>query len=402
MQTRPRTRNDLGTRPPRSRGGWRVGAALLLATILIGTLVRPGWADDGPAGQSGQSAPGSGLTTLRAAIQERLAAAGGQWSVSVGVPGVSEAAIALNADRHVLSASLFKLVLLVEALRQQRAGEFDLNERLAMTPRAVAILRPLPSTLRIGETMAAATAVERMITVSSNTGAVLVGERIGWIRSQHTVAQLGLYATSMASPPRTTAADMQRLLRLIAGEPADPQLLHPDDAAVMRHLLSQQRINDRVPPELLQAGLIAHKTGDLTRLLHDAGLITGPGGPIAVVLMATDFDNRSEAVAAIVDVYRLVYQAAEVGTFPAAIPVSSVAVAPASDPAPRPTQTGAAAVPTATAQPTAAVPQPIVDPIGSCEPLPSTEQRGGPSAWMAKVLALVRHAPGLLARPLPR
>ena len=173
---------------------------------------------------------------MRAAIQERLVAAGGQWSVSVGVPGAPEATIALNADRTVLAASLFKLVLLVEALRLQRAGELDLDERLAMTPRAVAILRPLPVTLRVGETMLAAVAVERMITVSSNTGAVLIGERVGWRRSQATVARLGLHATSMASPPMTTAADMQRLLRLIAGEPADPQLLHPDDAAVMRYL----------------------------------------------------------------------------------------------------------------------------------------------------------------------
>ena len=321
MRTRPGIRHNLGTRPPRGRGGRQVAAALLLAALLLGTLVRPGWADDGPAGQVGQPAATSGLSALHAAIQERLAAAGGAWSVSVGVPGVPEAAIALNADRTVIAASLFKLVLLVEALRLQRAGEFDLDERLAMTPRAVAILRPLPVTLRVGETMPAAVAVERMITVSDNTGAVLVGERIGWLRSQETVAQLGLHATSMSSPPRTTAADMQRLLRLIAGEPANPQLLHPDDAAVMRYLLSQQRINDRVPPELLQAGLIAHKTGDLARLLHDAGLITGPAGPIAVALMATDFDNRNEVVAAMVDVYRLIYRAAEAGILPAVQPV---------------------------------------------------------------------------------
>ena len=367
MQTRPGTGRNLGTRPPRLRRSWQVGGALLLATVLFVPLVRPGWAVDGPAGQVEQPAPASGLSALRAAIEERLIAAGGQWSVSVGVPGVPEAAIALSADRRVRSASLFKLVLLVEALRQQRAGELDLDERLAMTPRAVAILRPLPVTLRIGETMLAATAVERMITVSSKTGAVLVGERIGWIRSQHTVAQLGLHATSMASPPMTTAADMQRLLRLIAGEPADPQLLHPDDAAVMRSLLSQQRINDRVPPELLQAGLIAHKTGDLTQLLHDAGLITGPGGPIAVVLMATDFPSRQGAVAAMVDVYRLIYQAAAAGVFPAAALPGSVPPAPAAPlPTAQPKSQPSPPAATATPAPAPAAQPAIGDPNAAC------------------------------------
>ena len=231
----------------------------------------------------------------------------------------------------------------------------------------MAILRPLPVTLRVGETMPAAVAVERMITVSSNTGAVLVGERVGWRRSQETVARLGLHATSMASPPMTTAADMQRLLRLIAGEPADPQLLHPDDAAVMRYLLSQQRINDRVPPELLQAGLIAHKTGDLTQLLHDAGLITGPDGPIAVVLMATDFPSRQDAVAAMVDVYRLIYQAAAAGVFPAAVIPSSGPPAPAAPlPTAQPTSQPSPPAATATPAPAPAAQPAIVDPDAAC------------------------------------
>ena len=351
MQTRPGAGRNLGTRPPRLRRSRQVGAALLLATMLFVPLVQPGWADDGPAGQP---SPASGVSALRSAIQERLSAAGGRWAVSVGVPGVPEATIAINAERRVLSASLFKLVLLVEALRLHRAGELDLNERLVMTPAALALLQPLPSTLGLGESMVAAAAMERMITVSSNTGAVLVGQRVGWRRAQATVARLGLHATSMASQPTTTAADMQRLLRLIAGEPANPQLLHPDDAATMRHLLAQQRINDRVPPELQQAGLIAHKTGDLPRLLHDAGLITGPGGPIAVVLMATDFNDRNSAVAAMRGVYRAIYQAAAAGVLPAAVISSSGSLAPL--PTAQPAGQAPPAVATATPAPTPAAP----------------------------------------------
>ncbi len=367
MQTRSGAGQNLGTPPPRRRCPWQVAVALLLATVLFVPPVQPGWADDGPTGQVEQPSPASGLSTLRSTIQERLSAAGGQWSVSVGVPGAPEGAIAINADRPVLSASLFKLVLLVEALRLRRAGEFDFNERLVMTPAALALLQPLPSALRPGETMIAAEAVETMITVSSNTGAILIGQRVGWIRSQETVAQLGLGTTSMASQPTTTATDMQRLLRLIAGEPADPQLLHPDDAATMRHLLSQQRINDRVPPELHQAGLIAHKTGDLPRLLHDAGLITGPGGPIAVVLMVTEFPARDRAVAAMRDVYRAIYQAAVAGILPAVVIPSSAPPAPAPPLSPaQPTGQPPPPAVTATPAPAPVTPLAIGDPNAAC------------------------------------
>ena len=372
MQTRPGAGRNLGTRPLRLRRSRQVGAALLLATMLFVPLVQPGWADDGSAGQVEQPALTSGLSALRSTIQQHVTAAGGQWSVSVGVPGAPEGTIALDADRRVLSASLFKLVLLVEALRLHRAGELALDERLVMTPAALALLQPLPSTLRLGESMAAATALERMITVSSNTGAILIGQRVGWRRSQATVARLGLHATSMASQPTTTAADMQRLLRLIAGEPADPQLLHPDDAATMRYLLGQQRINDRVPPELHQAGLIAHKTGDLPQLLHDAGLITGPGGPIAVVLMVTEFTDRDSAIAAMRDVYRAIYQAAAAGVFPAAVILSNASLAPA---VPIPT-----AQPASQAPPAAATATPATQPVPSETPNPTETKQPAEAA----------------------
>ena len=376
MQTRPGAGRNLGTRPLRLRRSRQVGAALLLATMLFVPLVQPGWADDGSAGQVEQPALTSGLSALRSTIQQHVTAAGGQWSVSVGVPGAPEGTIALDADRRVLSASLFKLVLLVEALRLHRAGELALDERLVMTPPALALLQPLPSTLRLGESMAATTALERMITVSSNTGAILIGQRVGWRRSQETVARLGLHATSMASQPTTTAADMQRLMRLIAGEPADPQLLHPDDAATMRHLLGQQRINDRVPPELHQAGFIAHKTGDLPRLVHDAGLINGPGGPIVVVLMATELHDRNGAVAAMRDIYRAIYQAAEAGILPAAAIPSSGPLAPA---APLPTAQPASQAPPAAATATPA-PTPAAQPVPSETPNPTETKQPAEAA----------------------
>ena len=316
----------------RLRFSRRSSAALLFSTMVSGPLARPGWAYEGPTGEVEEPFQAHSISALRSVIQRRLSFAGGQWSVSVGIPGTSVATIAINSGRRLLAASLFKLVLLVEALRLHRVGELHLDEPLMMTPAAMALLGQLPSTVRPGQTMAAATAIERMITVSSNTGAVLIGQRVGWRRAQATVERLGLRATTMGSPPMTTAADMQRLLRLIAGEPADSRLLHPDDAATMRRLLSRQEINDRVPPELHQAGLIAHKTGDLTGLLHDAGLITARDGPVAVVLMATEFGSRSAVVAAMRDVYRAIYQAAEAGILPATafsrstLPLPSIAL----------------------------------------------------------------------------
>jgi hypothetical protein len=52
--------------------------------------------------------------------------------------------------------------------------------------------------------------------------------------------------------------------------------------------LLRQRVNDRIPSRLPPDARVAHKTGNLPGVMHDAGLIYTPAGPIAVVLLAGD------------------------------------------------------------------------------------------------------------------
>ena len=91
----------------------------------------------------------------------------------------------------------------------------------------------------------------------------------------------------------TTAGDMAHLFeQLVAGT-----VLSPGTSAEMLALLSRQEIDDRIPADLPPGTRVAHKTGDLDALLHDAGVIYAPKGPIVVVLMAdeiTDYDATIE------------------------------------------------------------------------------------------------------------
>ena len=49
--------------------------------------------------------------------------------------------------------------------------------------------------------------------------------------------------------------------------------------------LERQQINDRLPAQLPSDVVIAHKTGNLTGLAHDAGIIFTKTGPRVVVAM---------------------------------------------------------------------------------------------------------------------
>src|SRR5207253_1497441 len=79
----------------------------------------------------------------------------------------------------------------------------------------------------------------------------------------------------------------------------------------MLDLLSRQQHNDRLPVPLPLNIRLAHKTGELPKLRHDAGIVQAPGGAYVVVVMDEDAPTEAEARAAIVDISQAVYAALE-------------------------------------------------------------------------------------------
>src|SRR3712207_3275672 len=126
-----------------------------------------------------------------------------------------------------------------------------------------------------------------MVTVSSNAAAAMLLERLGgeeqvtrnargWGLSEHTE----ITKERAFSSPR----DVGQLLVAIATD----QAVSPEASAFMRGLLAGQRANDRLPLALPLDVLVAHKTGELVRLRHDAGIIYAPSGTYVVVAMVED------------------------------------------------------------------------------------------------------------------
>src|SRR5439155_23798874 len=84
----------------------------------------------------------------------------------------------------------------------------------------------------------------------------------------------------------------------------------------MLDLLGAQQHNDRLPAPLPLNVRVAHKTGELPGLRHDAGIVFAPSGKYVLVAMVDDAPSESEARAAIVDISRSVYAALEQGAIP--------------------------------------------------------------------------------------
>lgn len=90
----------------------------------------------------------------------------------------------------------------------------------------------------------------------------------------------------------TTPADMVRLFALLL----DGAVVSPEASQEMLDLLAQQTITDRLPVRLPPGTRVAHKTGNLPGIVHDAGVIYAPAGPVIVVVLSEDAEDEGAVI----------------------------------------------------------------------------------------------------------
>jgi beta-lactamase class A len=230
----------------------------------------------------------------------------------------------VNGQQTFDSASLYKLVVLADAYEQQAAGTFSFTEPLTIEPRHSVDNPPeFQLTDPIQTTTGAAT--RAMIQMSDNPSAAALRERLGFDAVAAEPAHLGMTHTELGANFVTTADDIAHFFdRLYHGAIVDPQ----SSNQMLQILLSQQE-NDLIPAALPAGVVVAHKTGELDTVLHDAGIVYAPAGDYVLVTM-TQFDgNYPAAIDAIHAVSKLVYDAYRGSTPPTTTTTKSVSNAAA-------------------------------------------------------------------------
>ena len=185
-----------------------------------------------------------------------------------------------NATDVFITASLYKLIVLAEAYEQAEAGTFSFDDSISIG----------------GAYVTTGTEAARlMIQVSDNATAEAL--RLGLGRDLVAAApdRLGMTSTVLGTDFTTTAADIAHFFAsLHAGRVVSPQ-----SDAEMRELLLGQQVRDRIPA-LLPAGTeIAHKTGNLDFLAHDAGIVYSPAVPFVLVLLTESGTTQEQGREAI-------------------------------------------------------------------------------------------------------
>ncbi|MBK7786002.1 MAG: serine hydrolase [Gemmatimonadetes bacterium] len=227
------------------------------------------------------------------------------------------------------AASTMKVPVLIELGRRIESGELRWSDTLPVRNRFHSIvdgsefhLDPADDSdatlyAREGRGVAIAELARLMIARSSNLAANLLIERLDPIRVNGTAHTLGAdsiavlrgvedgKAYALGRNNTTTARDLARLLDAIArGRAAGPAT-----TAVLLELLLAQEFNAGIPAGLPPGVRVAHKTGEITGITHDAAIVyPAARGPYVLVVLTRGFTDRREAERLMAELSGIVYR----------------------------------------------------------------------------------------------
>jgi beta-lactamase class A len=257
------------------------------------------------------------FSARRLAVEKVIGESGAEVSVAYRLLDGSEEWM-YEADKVYHAASTMKVAVMIELFREESLKELSLSETLEIknefksvvdgSPYAMAMGDDSDATVyqNIGKTMTLEDLNRQMITVSSNFATNLLIDRLGVKNVQATVESMGAYglkvrrgvedqkAFDLGIINETTARGLFVLLNAIARGTA----VSKDASEKMVEVLAGQKFNDGIPAGLPPGTKVAHKTGTITRVHHDAAIVYGEK-PCVLVILTRGIEKEADSDALI-------------------------------------------------------------------------------------------------------
>ena len=234
-----------------------------------------------------------------------------------------------NADHYFHAASTMKLAVLLGVFRQVERGELTLDAPVHIRNRFTSIVNQEPFMLdlgrdadpdvygHLGKTLTVRELAYWMITKSSNLATNLLVEVVGIGTIQLALDELEIDGVRVLRGVEDTAAfnaglnnevtanGLLKLLRSIA----DGKAYSQNASDEMLKIMLEQQYRSGIPAGLPKAASarVAHKTGNISTVHHDAGIVYLDDRKPYVLVILTQFSVENGRGTAVADVSRDIY-----------------------------------------------------------------------------------------------
>ena len=271
------------------------------------------------------------LAELESAIDSAFSSHQGDYAIAFKDLASGEE-IHINEKEEFHAASTMKTPVMIEIFRQVEEGNFSLQDSILVINEFRSIVSGKPFSLdinqdsgdslynKIGSKVSIKDMMVDMIIHSSNFATNLLIEKVDAKKVTETMRKLGaedimvlrgvedIEAYEAGLSNTTTAYDLLLIFEKIAegkavGETTDRQMIE---------ILLQQKHNDIIPALLPEEVKVAHKTGSITGVQHDSGIVILPNGEkYVLVLLSKNLEEPEEGVKMLAEVSRMIYNYVE-------------------------------------------------------------------------------------------
>ena len=235
----------------------------------------------------------------------------------------------INARERFHAASTMKTPVLIELYKQDADGIFSLDDSIPIKNEFYSIVDSSTYSLTaeddsektlytlLGQNRTIGDLAYDMIIVSSNLATNLTIDLVGAPNVNKTMRSLGandidvlrgvedIKAYEKGMSNTTTAYD----LMVIYEQLALGNVVSSSASESMIDILFDQKFNDIIPAKLPEDVKVAHKTGSITGVHHDSGIVYMPDGrKYVLVLLSKELGDFDQGTSLMADVSYLVYQ----------------------------------------------------------------------------------------------
>ena len=251
------------------------------------------------------------------------------FAVAFMIIGDEKNEILIDERMFFHAASTMKTPVMIEVFKQAAENQFNLDDSIEIKNEFKSIVDGSPYSLDInddsgeelysfiGKKKTIRELVFDMITVSSNLATNILIELVDARNITETIRSIGANDIQVLRGVEDDKAFQLGLnnivtaydLMLIYENLANHEYVNEESSKEMINILLQQKHNTRIPAKLPNDVKVAHKTGTITGVGHDSGIVFLPDGrKYVLVLLSKNVKDEKAVIEAQAEVSKIIYE----------------------------------------------------------------------------------------------